>query len=375
MSASQHVVEQIHASGKQLVLSVTGGGSSAISALLEVHGASASVLEAVVPYAAAALEQWLGAPPEHYCSERTARAMAMAAFERARVLTDADPRALRGIGATASLATTRPKRGPHRVHVAWQSAEVTAANSCELVKGERTRAEEEQLARQLILDAVAEACGVASLPLLDSSLHDCVQRRTQQAPATWTELLLGERDCIAVDGDHAAEETRILFPGAFNPLHSGHERMAALAAERYGAPVTIELSIINVDKPPLDFIEIADRLEQLGGRRVLLTRAATFVEKARLAPGCVFVVGVDTLWRIADLKYYSGDVARRDAAIAAIAEHECRFLVFGRTVEDRFTTLPEVAVPPALRALCDDVPETLFRQDISSTDLRDESLS
>ena len=66
-----------------MVIAVTGGGSGAISSLLEVPGASASVLEAIVPYAATALADWLGGTPDHYCSERTARAMAMAAFERA----------------------------------------------------------------------------------------------------------------------------------------------------------------------------------------------------------------------------------------------------------------------------------------------------
>ena len=48
----QKLIEQIHASGKQFVVAITGGGSGAISALLEVPGGSASVLEAVVPYSA-----------------------------------------------------------------------------------------------------------------------------------------------------------------------------------------------------------------------------------------------------------------------------------------------------------------------------------
>jgi nicotinamide mononucleotide (NMN) deamidase PncC len=368
-STSHNAIERIHASGHQLVLSVTGGGSGAIAALLEVPGASATVLEAVVPYAAAALEQWLGGPADHSCSERTARAMAMAAFERARTLSHADPRTLRGIGATASLATTRPKRGAHRVHVAWQSAEFTAVASCELTKGERTRAEEEQVATRLVLDAVAEACGVDAPSLLEASLRAGVQRRSQQASAPWSELLLGERSFCAI-GENDATETTILFPGAFNPLHAGHERMAELAAERYGVPVTFELSILNVDKPPMDFVEIADRLQALSDRRVLLTRAATFVEKAELAPGCTFVVGVDTLTRIADPKYYGGDAAARDEAIAAITRQGCRFLVFGRLLEGRFSTSADLEVPTPLRALCDEVSETEFRADVSSTELR-----
>jgi nicotinamide mononucleotide (NMN) deamidase PncC len=369
----QELVQGIHSSGHQIVLAATGGGSGAIAALLEVPGASASVLEAVVPYAATALESWLGSKPDQFCSERTARAMAMAAFDRARALSASDPVRLRGIGATASLATTRPKRGPHRIHVAWQSSDATAAASLELVKGQRTRAEEEQIAVQLILDMVAESCGVKPASLLELPLRAEVHRREQRATTAQTEMLLGKRMHIDLPEQPVEQQSsrpRLLFPGAFNPLHAGHEHMAQIAAERYHAPVTFEISITNVDKPPLDFIEIDDRLQQFTGRSVLLTRVPTFAEKAALVPGCIFVVGSDTLQRIAEPRYYGGDVSDRDAAIATIAGHGCRFLVFGRTIAGRFTTLAELDVPPALRALCEEVPESHFHEDISSTELR-----
>jgi nicotinamide mononucleotide (NMN) deamidase PncC len=362
----QQLIERVHASGKHMLLSITGGGSRAIASLLEVPGASASVIGAIVPYAPAALESWLGGAVDQHCSERTSRAMAMTAFDRARQFCDADPRTLRGIGATASLASTRPKRGPHRIHVAWQSAEATVSYSCELAKGERMRAEEEVVATQLILAAVCEACGVDGASLVDPSVSAAVRRRERIAPPDWTELLLGERTSVTI---HDVDSV-VLFPGAFNPLHDGHLRMAELAEAHYGVPVTFELSITNVDKAPLDFIELADRLEPLAGRRVLLTRAPTFAEKARMSPFCVFVVGMDTLIRIADLQYYGGDAAHRDDAIAAIANQGCRFLVFGRMVDDRFLRLSDVELPTALRELCDEVPESQFRADVSSTDLR-----
>ena len=372
--AQQELIEQIHASGKQFLLSITGGGSRAIASLLEVPGASASVIGAIVPYAAAALESWLGGPVDQFCSERTARAMAMKAFQLARQFSNADVHALRGIGATASLATTVPKRGPHRIHVAWQSADTTVALSCELAKGQRSRAEEEAIACQLILSAVADACGVDGAALLGPSVADTVQRREQIAPKAWSELLLGSRTMVAIPERPArtgkTNKPAILFPGAFNPLHAGHKRMAEIASERLGAPTTFELSIANVDKPTLDFIELADRLQGLSGNDVLLTRAPTFYDKAQLVPGCVFVVGVDTLNRIADPRYYGDEIAHRDAAIAGIAEQGCRFLVFGRVVNDGFLSWHDLDLPPALRELCEQVPESIFRADISSTELR-----
>jgi nicotinamide mononucleotide (NMN) deamidase PncC len=370
-AAQQHLIDQIHTSGKQLVLALTGGGSGAIPALLEVAGASASVLQAIVPYAQSALETWLGGRVDHACSERTARAMAMAAFERARAISSADPRSLRGIGATASLVSNRPKRGPHRIHVAWQSAEATVAISCNLEKGARTRAEEERIATCLILDMVAEACDIAAAPLADPIVHAKLERREQHAPKQWTELLLGQRSALSIaEGDSPSLSEPLLFPGAFNPLHEGHRHMAEIAAAHCGMPVTFELSIANVDKPPLDFLELADRLGPLTAHPVLVTRAPTFVEKAQLAPGCTFVVGADTIERIAEPRYYHGAASERDAAIAAISAAGCRFLVFGRLHEGRFQTLASLPLPPALRSLCDEVDESAFRLDISSTQLR-----
>jgi nicotinic acid mononucleotide adenylyltransferase len=371
----------VHASGRQLVLSITGGGSRAIASLLEVSGASATVLGAVVPYAPMALERWLGGPVDHFCSERTARAMAMASFERAREFSTGDAYLLRGVGATASLATSRPKRGAHRIHVAWQSAERTVAISCELAKGQRSRGEEELVATDLILAAVFDSCGVEDVEVLEPDVAAAVQQREQHVPSSWTELLLGSRSSVLVPDVPPRETTRmqpavesqsptILFPGAFNPLHAGHRQMAELAASRFGKPVTFELSIANVDKPLLDFIEVSDRLAQFAGDRVLLTRAATFVEKALLAPGCVFVVGADTLLRIGESRYYGGDDLKRDAAIMNIARQGCRFLVFGRMTNERFETLSDLDLPPQLRELCDEVPESTFRADVSSTELR-----
>jgi nicotinamide mononucleotide (NMN) deamidase PncC len=366
-SGQRELIERIHASGRELVVSLTGGGGRAIAELLAVPGASATMLEAVVPYSPQALTEWLGGEFDQACCEPTARAMAMAAFERASALSDRDPMTLCGIGATASLATNRPKRGGHRVHVAWQSADATMSYSCELRKDQRSRNEEETVAAKLVLQAVAEACGALDGAVISPSADERVARREKRAPREWTELLVGDRESVV---SPAQPPTPVVFPGAFNPLHAGHRRMIEIAEARCGAPVTLELSIANVDKPTLDFVEIADRLAGLNEYRVLVTRAATFAEKAALVPGAVFVVGADTLARIADPSYYGGLSAERDAAVAMIGARGCRFLVFGRVVDGRFATLSDLNLPPVLRDLCDEVRESDFRDDIRSTELR-----
>ncbi len=147
--------------------------------------------------------------------------------------------------------------------------------------------------------------------------------------------------------------------------------MAAVAAQQLACSVLHEISIVNADKPPLDFLEIDARLGQFSANEMVsLTRAATFVEKARLFPGATFVVGVDTIERIADPKYYGGNAAAPEQAARAIAERGCRFLVFGRLADGRFRSLADLQLPDPLRALCQAVPEADFRSDVSSTELR-----
>jgi nicotinic acid mononucleotide adenylyltransferase len=165
--------------------------------------------------------------------------------------------------------------------------------------------------------------------------------------------------------------TRVIYPGAFDPLHAGHRRIAQITEQRTGRATAFEISLENVDKPPLSEAEIRRRVEQFPREAILwLTRAPTFVEKSRLSAGCTFVVGADTLARIADLRYYDGQPRQLAEAVRAIAANGCRFLVFGRLIGTRFCSVGELELPRDLRALCEAIPPEQFRLDISSTELR-----
>jgi nicotinamide mononucleotide (NMN) deamidase PncC len=373
--SARQIVQKIHAAGCRLVLAVTGGGSRAISDLLEVPGASRTLVQAVVPYSERALHEWLSGRPDQACSPATARAMAMAAFRRAAEAADAEatsttapPKAI-GVACTAGLATDRPKLGPHRAHVAVQTAAETACWSLQLTKDARSRTEEERLVGRLVLNAVAYGAGVDRQLELSLQEGETVEQSKAAAPKPWQDLLLGKVEYVFLGASNPV--TGAIFSGAFNPLHNGHRRMLAIAHEVLAMPVAVELAVANVDKPPLDYIEIQRRVEQFpADQPIWLTRAATYVDKARLFPCTTFVVGTDTLRRIADRRYYGNDAAACLSALERIASRGCKFLVFGRDMGTGFVRLSDLDLPETLRRICREVPIEAFREDVSSTSLR-----
>lgn len=166
-------------------------------------------------------------------------------------------------------------------------------------------------------------------------------------------------------------ERLAVLSGSFNPLHHGHEELARVASEVAGCEVVFELSVVNVDKPPLTHIEAERRAAQFVGRwRVLLTRAPRFVEKARLFPGSVFVIGWDTAVRLVQPRYYEDSEAAMHAALEEMRALGTRFLVAGRAAEGEFRTLDHAPPPAPYASMFESIPEALFRADVSSTELR-----
>jgi hypothetical protein len=166
-------IASMHASGRQVVLAITGGGSGAIAELLRVPGGSRLLLEALVPYDIGALAAFLGSDPAQASSAETAVAMAQRARERAASFAPTGAQLI-GLGATASLVSDRPKRGEHRCHIAVDTGAGTQACSLVLAKGRRDRAGEEDLVARAIVLWLARACGVAApspAALLDADEH------------------------------------------------------------------------------------------------------------------------------------------------------------------------------------------------------------
>ena len=377
MGSIQDIVARIHGSPQQAVMAVSGAGSQAIAWLLGVPGASRTMLEVVVPYGRESMLDFLGFEPEQFVSEDTARSMARAAFRRARRLREQDV-PLVGLACTATIATDRQKRGEHRCYVAtWDDFQSTAYN-LRLEKGTRDRAGEEEVVSKLVLQAMAKACNFEEDLELGLTAADVIETRCTTHPDPLQCLLSGEAGTVTVSSEgHMAVDEPVraaLLPGSFNPLHQGHEALTRAASGILGTEVIFEMSVTNVDKPPLAAEEVKHRLSQFQGKApVVLTRADTYHKKAVLFPGCTFVIGWDTAVRLVAPRYYDGDESVMVTALAEIWALGCRFLVAGREIDGKYRTLADVPIPQGFGRLFQSIPESSFRVDISSTALRAQS--
>ena len=426
------LVDRLHKLSTRAVLFVTGGGLEIFKMLTHRGGGSATLLSGMIPYTQEETYDLLGFKPTKLVSEQTTRQMAMAAYRRADklaakrepiVLPDCYPASVRqrsiwvsdkqyptvGIAANMVLQKTPDERigREHTVYVAIQTDSKTVAltlhlNDSEKLSGTSTaeliRVWEESIAARLILNAIAEAFGSQDRVSLGYGLDKRVERNESTIRSSYFRpFMLGEINRLAWNinsdgtlGDLSAPEeaycdhngiapARFMLPGSFNPQHDGHRTMARLTSEAnedcFVPRVDFEISVANVDKAPLDIIEIENRLRSIKSGtedscHVWLTKAPTFVEKSNMFPNVTFIVGYDTALRICDPKY-AGDI---ETVCETFRKNNTRFIVFGRTQNGVYKSgLDEF--PECFRRLATamDTPSDIAA--ISSTALRSQSVA
>lgn len=329
MSAER--IKRILDSGHKAVLVTTGGGSTALNALLTTPGASRFVSDAQIPYSPDALERFLGEEVEQSCSPKTAVALARAAFKF-----QVSGFKFLSVSCTAALPTNRKRRGEDRAFICIKTGQTETLYSLHFSR--TSREEQEVFLSEWLLVLIARAVGA---------------------------------------------ERGLMLPGSFHPVHQGHINLLQAAEDLTGLHGVFELSCANVDKPDIPEHEILRRASAIKDIPVALTQAPRFTQKAELFPRTTFVLGYDTAERLIAPHYSKA----RKNQWEFFQTLETSFLVAGRffqTLEPTssdfstsrskgsplFQTLENLELPDGFEGLFKPIPEDKFREDISSTELR-----
>ena len=369
----RQIIQNIHDSPYQAVITIAGAGSQALTWILTEPGASKTILEINVPYSTKSLNDYLGEPQNKMVSEKVAIKLANRSLLRAQQIAENQP--VIGIGVTATIKTDSPKRGKHRCFVAASTDKSTKVWDLTLLKGIRDRVNEDKIVSYLTIMALAFSCKIEFEPnfdladtekiMISNHSHDDIDKILN---GTFKHLFINKDGSVCTN-----KPTNIaVLPGSFNPLHKGHLELAQIASKILGVDLIFEISITNVDKPFLSKTEIIQRIEQFRGiGDVFLTKSSTFLEKANINPGATFVIGSDTATRLFDPKYYDNDKIKMYRAIREIKTLECSFLVAGRTNSNEFISLHDLNIPQEFSSMITSIPEAQFRNDISSTKIRE----
>ena len=280
------------ASNPRNVLSVTatGGGTAVVADLFTVPGSSNSLMHASIPYSHSALSELLDGPQDehsptntHSCSKETAILMAKAVFKKtvSQLLADNSGQFdilsetnIFGMGCTAALVSSRPKRGLHRCHVSsFSSQNILRTWEVCFRKGLRTRRQEDYACSRLLLDALATSC---HLPPLSHSHPYLAPASTGTGTSTDQD---GEERKEEVDEfnpdvevEVVSEEETSTLDDAFENLFSAHTGM-----------------LVFVRKPP-PTAPMSDSSGSSGGGGGVFSQF-TLLEDVALPPHCFVYPG------------------------------------------------------------------------------------
>jgi nicotinamide mononucleotide (NMN) deamidase PncC len=355
-------------------MSVSGVGSQSINWLLRVPGASNTLLEATIPYSNESLDRYIGEVPRQYVSKTTALAMAKAAYIQG-IQYGNNGMDLIGVSCTGAISTNRKRRGGNQAFIGLWGPRLKYVAHLILKKGERNRVEEEELVSSLIVQYIEEKLTGNSGLSMELNELESVSIEETEFSSDLDSLMNGHISSITSSGSDLVGLDKSfkggILSGSFNPIHKGHIELSKLASGILGVPVAFEISVTNVDKSPLQPGEVKKRISQFEkSETVILTCAPLFAEKSSIFKNSTFIIGNDTALRLVDPKYYDNNVQDMYTSLQKVKDNQCNFLVAGRLQNSEFKTISDMAIPEAFVSLFQGIPESQFRMDLSSTELR-----
>lgn len=290
----------------KLVVAATGGGTRIIPDVLEAGGASEFLLEAIVPYSPQSLIDLLGREPrEKSVSSSTAREMAIAGFNRG---VKQGYQNTIGAAITCSLARVGGEREGrrHEVFMAVYSNHEVFVYQYIFEKTESQRDFQERKAARIFHSFIEWFGGYLNS---DDKEKASEGFRYEEGLLTQpSKIILDffklENNFKVFEKKPAAGPRKVcIFPGSFNPLHTGHKYIYSKCLGLFGeGNVYYELSVKNFDKPDIDAIEVGGRVNRFSYDNLILSKLPTFEEKERAYKEefgeVVFAIGQDTFERM-----------------------------------------------------------------------------
>lgn len=371
------IIHNIHNSDTQMVISVTGAGSDVINWLLSVPGASKTLLEANIPYSESSQKSFLNKPEIlKSVSKDHANNLAKESYRRASQLRESDIPVI-GVGCTAAISTNRNRKGENQAFITIWGDKTLNTIQLLLDKSKSDRAKDEKKISLLILNQIAKSITEISkikipldqndrlIEILDIKFESTINSLIHNQISSFISRASSQN--LIADGKFSG----IILPGSFNPLHKGHIKLKEYITQNYDQEFAYEISIKNVDKPDLNEEEILERLNQFDStENIIVDKAPLFSEKSTLFPKSTFLIGYDTAERLINAKYYDGNYRKMTKSLELIEDNKCAFLVAGRIQNGLFSTLEDLNIPEDFKSLFVEIPESDFRVDESSSEIR-----